>query len=261
MDNGTPNQPPPTVVAMSPTIGQWVAAMAKAQRKIQNPERNRKVTVRTKAGATYEFAYATLDAILDHARPILAENEIVVLGGTRSGQGWVEVSTMLAHSSGEWMENSIRVAVAAGIQELGGQITYLRRYTLCSLLGIAAEEDDDANAAAGNSATPKRQETDVPRDTKVERDPIPAGIPAWQGRIVNIKAKGGTNKQTGKEWTKYTLVGADGEEFDTFSASAKQVVVDGGKEIEYQITYEETKFGKTIQEIRPLADQDGEIPF
>lgn len=262
MENGT-QQPPPTVVRMSPTIGQLVAALAKAQRKLQNPERNRTVQVRTKQGGTYEFAYATLDAILDHARPILAENEIALLQGVQSVQGAIAISSLLGHVSGEWVESVVRFPSPTGPQEIGSLITYGRRYTLTGLLGIAAEEDDDANSAAGNAATTKRQE--APGDTRVERDPIPAGIPAWQGKLVRMTSKG-FKKKDGSDGTRWTFHGADGESFNTFSGSIARLVKESGKDAEFQIVYSESKYGKDIEEIKPLQAEppysdDGEPPF
>jgi len=262
MENGTPKATEANI-RMSPTIGAIVAALAKAQRKLINPERNRSVTVRTKTGGSYEFSYATLDAILDQARPILVAEEIALLQGVQSGQNAIAVSTMLAHSSGEWVESTVRFPAPSGPQEVGSLITYGRRYTLTGLLGIAAEEDDDANSAAGNSATDvaKARPKGEPR---VVRDPVPEGIPAWQGTVVNFKRASGQNKTTGKEWTRYTLVGSDGEEFSTFSESAMKVAKNAPRGVEFQVVYEEDpKYKtKTIVEIKPLdAPDDDEIAF
>jgi hypothetical protein len=239
---------------MSPTIGSLVAALAKAQAKLQNPERNREVSVRMKTGGTYKFAYATLDAILAHARPILAAEEIALLGGIQQSDKGITISTMLAHSSGEWVESSVRFLAAVGTQETGGLITYGRRYTLCGLLGIAAEEDDDANAASGNTA--EERPAAAKSEPKVEREPIPADIPAWEGKIARMNQK--TGEKNGKPWTRYTLVGADGDEFTTFSDSAVELVKKN-KDSFFQITYLQTKFGRDLQEIRIVADD--EPPF
>src|SRR5690625_3443806 len=58
---------------------------------------------------------------------------------------------MLFHSSGEWMQSDpLKMPANPSIQDMGGQITYMKRYSLSALLGIATEKDDDANGASGN---------------------------------------------------------------------------------------------------------------
>ena len=247
-----------SVLTHSPTLGKVAAALSKAQATMTNPERNRTVDVRTREGGSYSFAYATLDSILDMARPILAAHEIALIQGVATNGKGLTVSSMLAHSSGEWVESAVTFPTAARPQDTGSLITYGRRYTLTGLLGIAAEEDDDANVASGNAVA------DSSAKRALEAAPaIPKDIPAWQGKIVNLKHVIGTNKKTGKEWTKYTLSGADGETFQTFSQSVKDLIVKYGREGDYLITYTEGQYGKTIEEIKPLpADpNEPEIPF
>ncbi len=61
--------------------------------------------------------------------------------------------TSLLHSSGAILSGRTPIPAAEGVQAYGSAITYLRRYSIQALLGIAAEEDDDGNAASGNRAT------------------------------------------------------------------------------------------------------------
>jgi len=65
-----------------------------------------------------------------------------------------KLMTILTHKSGQWFrsETDIRIAPNANYQELGSAITYLKRYSLCAILGIVADADDDANLACGNPA-------------------------------------------------------------------------------------------------------------
>jgi hypothetical protein len=68
------------------------------------------------------------------------------------------LDTRLAHKSGQWIEAEYPVcAFPAKQQEMGSALTYSRRYSLFSLVGIAGEEDDDGNAAVTATQAPKRE--------------------------------------------------------------------------------------------------------
>lgn len=143
----------------SEQIGELAAALAMAQAEISCPEKNRTVKVRAKSGARYDFRYTTLDQVIETVRPALTANALwfTQLLGT---DGWLEegkhayrLRTILMHSSGQWLGTDTPVPVEeSGIQSLGSAVTYIRRYALCGILGITAEEDDDANSSAGNEA-------------------------------------------------------------------------------------------------------------
>jgi len=143
----------------SENIADLAAALAKAQGVFVNPPRNREVKVKTKAGDTYTFAYATLDGIMDMVRGPLAANGLALVHSLGQDEQGPICETRLIHASGQWMGTWVPVIVADGAnaQGWGGAITYARRYGLCSLLSIAADEDDDANGACGNvaSASPR----------------------------------------------------------------------------------------------------------
>lgn len=140
---------PAVTLLWSATIGKLAAALAKAQASFGPIERNR--TVKT---GTYNFDYAPLDTILEAVRPALAANELAltqVIVPSTAGMG---LRTLLLHSSGEWLAGEVSLGQRpAKAQELGSLLTYMRRYSIVSILGVAAEEDDDANAADGNAAT------------------------------------------------------------------------------------------------------------
>ena len=136
----------------SDTIGRIAQALAKAQGEFVNPVRNRTVTVKSDR-ESYEFAYATFDTILDMARPVLARHGLAFMQTVSRDGTAVRVTTRLLHASGEWVEDAVAApAERAGLQALGSATTYLKRYALTAMLGIAADEDDDANAAEGNHA-------------------------------------------------------------------------------------------------------------
>jgi hypothetical protein len=146
-------------------IASIAEALAAAQAEIQNPHKNREVTVRPREGAPYSFSYATLDGILDGVRPILAKHGIaivqtmVLIGDNKTPA----MRTTLLHKSGESIGTDVPMTIERnGNQALGSAMTYARRYGLIGLLAIAADEDDDGNSADGNSVEARRERGPAP---------------------------------------------------------------------------------------------------
>jgi hypothetical protein len=137
-------------------VGPLAAALAKAQMQFPPITRDKTVTVQTKTGGSYSFKYAPLDSILGAVRGPLSANGLVLVQMLDSG-GLV---TTLIHESGASLSGRVDLPQTADIQGLGSAITYLRRYAIQAVLGIAAEEDDDGNRAAGNRIVPDVQRGD-----------------------------------------------------------------------------------------------------
>ena len=141
--------------------GPLALALAKAQAAFPAIARDRTVKVQTRTGGSYTFNYAPLDTILAAVRGPLAANELAIsqlIDGT-------DLVTMLLHSSGASLSGRAGLPQNGTVQELGSAITYLRRYSLQAILGIASEEDDDGNAASGNRADT------APRNDQERRQP------------------------------------------------------------------------------------------
>lgn len=142
-----------TVVEPRP-INELVLALAQAQAQLSAAPRNREVEVNTKSGHKYKFKYATLDAIIEHVRKPLTDNGLWFTQTLEDAGGRYRLITTLFHSSGQYLSSATPLLVSGGgNQEFGSALTYMRRYALSAILGIAADEDDDANAADGNSIT------------------------------------------------------------------------------------------------------------
>ena len=103
--------------------------------------------------------YASLSALLDCVKGPLQENGIMLLQPAYENQESATVKTILIHvDTGEWVLAGLNIPIGRGnnaAQAMGSAITYGRRYSLSSLLGIAAEEDTDGNQAG--SPGPSRQ--------------------------------------------------------------------------------------------------------
>ncbi len=147
-------------------IAQIAAALVRAQAALNSPPRNREVLVRTKAGGTYTFRYATLDKIMETIRAALGGNGLCVLQPIVSTQRGPVLVTRLLHESGQWMECEIPLpTLGDSLQDFGSAVSYVRRYAVSAMLNITADEDDDGNAATGNHVA------DAPRRDDGRRGP------------------------------------------------------------------------------------------
>jgi hypothetical protein len=134
-----------------PRSSETVAALAKAQAELINPEKSLTATIRTGRPGERErsFRYAPLSSGLDIVRKTLGQHEIATLQTTAIDQtaGMVNLTTTLAHASGEWIASDwpiCPIAETANPQRMGAALTYARRYALFTLVGIAGEDDLDA---------------------------------------------------------------------------------------------------------------------
>src|SRR5277367_2747829 len=135
----------------SPSIASLAAALAKAQAELVNPEKSLTATIRSDEPGRAErtFRYASLSSGLDIVRKTLGQHEIATVQTTAIDQaaGTVNLTTVLAHASGEWIASDwpvCAVADTASPRRMGAALTYARRYALFTLVGIAGEDDVDA---------------------------------------------------------------------------------------------------------------------
>jgi ERF superfamily protein len=135
----------------SPSIGSLAAALAKAQSELVNPEKSLAATIRSEGvgGTKQTFRYAPLSSGLDIVRKTLGQHEIATVQTTSVDQaaGIVSLTTVLAHSSGEWIASDWPICAVrdtATPHRMGAALTYARRYALFTLVGIAGEDDLDA---------------------------------------------------------------------------------------------------------------------
>jgi hypothetical protein len=130
---------------MSETLGrepvnELMAALAKAQGEMSNAPFDA-------TNPHFKSKYATLASIRDATVPHLAKYGLSIHQVTKlNGDGMV-LATRLAHSSGQWIESVYPLPNSSKPHEMGSAITYARRYSWAAITGIAAEEDEDGNAA------------------------------------------------------------------------------------------------------------------
>jgi hypothetical protein len=135
----------------SESIAALAAALAKAQIELSNPEKSLVGTIEARAGEGGQrlFRYAPLSSGLEIVRKTLGQHEIATVQTTAIDQsaGTVNLTTMLAHASGEWIASDWPVCAisdTATPHRMGAALTYARRYALFTLVGIAGEDDLDA---------------------------------------------------------------------------------------------------------------------
>jgi hypothetical protein len=135
----------------SELIGTLAAALAKAQAELTNPEKSLDGTIRSPfpREADRTFRYAPLSSGLDIVRKSLGRHEIATIQSTDIDReaGLLRLTTILAHSSGEWISSEwpvCQIADVSSAQRMGAALTYARRYALFTLVGIAGEDDLDA---------------------------------------------------------------------------------------------------------------------
>lgn len=152
----------------SDSIQEIGTALAKAQGEMENLEKSGKnPAFKNEGGAR---PYSTLSNVLDEVRPKLSKHGIAILQVPTNGDdGSVGIVTRLIHSSGQWMEGTLFVKPAQfTAQGVGSVLTYLRRYTLMAMAGVAPDDDD------GNAASIEQPANRVPTNRTV-----PASAPAW----------------------------------------------------------------------------------
>jgi hypothetical protein len=131
----------------SESIASLSAALAKAQGQIEGAKKDSN-------NSHFKAQYADLASVWDACRKALSANGLAVVQiPGRSGED-VTVTTTLTHSSGEWISGIVYARpMKADAQGIGSVITYLRRYSLAAMVGVAPE-DDDGNAASGRDDKP-----------------------------------------------------------------------------------------------------------
>lgn len=129
----------------SESLKDLATALAAAQGEMENADKNA-------ANPHFKSRYADLAEILNTVRPTLAKHGLSVTQLPRYEDGVVTVDTMLLHTSGEWLAGETSAPCGKlDPQGVGSATTYLRRYSLAAICGIAQEDDDAQGVPAGQA--------------------------------------------------------------------------------------------------------------
>lgn len=104
----------------------------------------------------FKSKYAGLPSVLEVVLPILIKNELLLTQSPITEGDRIGVETTITHSSGEFITSKFTMNLAKNDpQGAGSAITYARRYSLVSILGLNVDDDDDGNVASGKEITYK----------------------------------------------------------------------------------------------------------
>jgi hypothetical protein len=132
----------------SPEINELSKALTNFQKVAPKIEKTKtgKIKGSGKNGAyEYDYQYADLASIWDKIRGSLADNALSIIQSPTVLNAEPALTTVLAHESGQWVEDTMPLKITQDTpQGQGSAITYARRYALSAMLGIVADNDNDA---------------------------------------------------------------------------------------------------------------------
>lgn len=149
------------------SIKALLESMAKAQAEY---------TTLPKDKAGYGYNYTDLDTVISYIRPIMAKHNLAFMQTLTTLEGNTPaITTRIFHTTGEWIEDTtplppVQLAKGNAAQNLGAAITYMKRYTLCAMLGISSDEDADGKVTPSET---RGNNSDVPAQKKSENKNAP----------------------------------------------------------------------------------------
>jgi ERF superfamily len=185
----------------SENVAAIATALAKAQTELSNPEKSMIGTVYNyRSESPQNFRYASLSSGLDIIRKALGGQQIAIAQTTDIDRinGTVNLTTVLLHTSGEWISSDwsvCQLSETSAPRLMGAALTYARRYALFSMVGIAGEDDLDAPHFANEPPqSDKPAEAGVTPSSSPESSSAPStqlrsGNPA--SPVVREKLRGG----------------------------------------------------------------------
>jgi hypothetical protein len=156
------------------------AALAAVQAKLPEIRKGETATVPTKAGGTFRYSYASLGDVSLAILPLLGAAGLCwMTRPTVNEAGRLTLAYELRHTSGESVSGEYPLSPGTP-QEVGGQITYFRRYLLCAVTGVAPDGDDDDGAVASKVTTRDsfRDAWDSATPARTRQAPAAAAAPA-----------------------------------------------------------------------------------
>ena len=133
-----------TTFKKSETITNLAKAMMEFQKEVKAVQKNGE-------NPHFKSSFATLDDIVAAIKEPMAKAK---LSYVQMPTGENQLVTILMHETGEYMESTVKMKPTKDDpQGQGSAITYMRRYSLSAMLGLATEEDDDGNGASAAAKT------------------------------------------------------------------------------------------------------------
>jgi len=212
-------------------IGKLALALSKAQGEMGHAAKDA-------MNPHFKAKYADLASVISACREVLAKNELAILQPVSADGNKVSVKTILAHSSGEFIEETLTLtAKDASPQSLGSAISYGRRYGMASMLGITAD-DDDGNAAslpAEKQAAPVKKQNPTSSQSSSTAPSVETEVMQMQTLCKSLGASGAadinvllgafTGGAEGDQWKEYKGMKPDEQQkvLDGMKAWAKSL--------------------------------------
>ena len=176
----------------SESIKEIATALSKVQGQLTH-------AVKDSANPFFKSKYADLGSVWDSCRKLLADNGLSVMQFPGDYvEGNISLTTMLTHSSGEWISHSMSLPVSKpDAQGAGSAITYMRRYALAAVVGIYQADDD------GNEAVKPVAKVEVKAEVKpVSKDVIDTSHKALAKALIDFGALCDTFTELASLWKK-----------------------------------------------------------
>jgi len=213
----------------SESIDQIGAALAKAQGALSNVAKGK-----TAKAGKYSYSYANIADVLEVVREAASSNGLAYVQSAEPVDNLLRMTCRLIHDSGQWIE--VYTSASPGDwspQSVGSCETYLRRYQLIKVFGVAAEDDDGAKAQQSRQVAPARHVAPA-RDQRhsAHKADIDSKTRALWARVGNAaKAQGLTRDVDGKVKGDYRAlaakVGVDlPQRFSDINGSHLQAILD-----------------------------------
>jgi len=188
----------------SESIKELAGALAKAQSEIHGASKDGKNT-------HFNAKYATLASTWEACREPLTKNNLAVIQTTSMVDNELVLVTTLVHSSGEWVKGVMPVRSARpDMQSLGSALSYSRRYSLGSMVGVAAVDDDGEASVGRDVPVEVKKEAPkafaAPKDVQ-ERNAYKFNKGPWQGKTFSEIAFG----EEAQQFKKYLKLMVEGE--------------------------------------------------
>ncbi|EMO53915.1 ERF family protein [Leptospira noguchii] len=160
-----------TTAIHSEQINEIAKALSNAQGEFPDIPKSKTVMVNSREGKpSYSYKYADLADIITAVRSVLQKSGLAVSQVVTGGHTGNLVTTILMHESGQFLRSEIAIDKYSNMQQLGSALTYIRRYAYCGILGIQADEDDDAQNLNGSKSN-KQQNQKTPPSSGKEAPP------------------------------------------------------------------------------------------
>lgn len=229
----------------------WNQAMADFQRTCPRIKKGSSARIRTRSGGQYGYSYASLDEIMSTILPVMGPLGLSVSWRCRMEPQQVVANCRVSHVLGHF-EESGEIAMPIVIEDFGANpaqrvgiaSTYGKRYALLAIIGLAPEDDADADPTnlppedREGSDSFRREEAIGTTSRPRAAEPAPSSG-TWTGKILEVGMK--PWKSGGKEGKVFIVKCEGGKQFGTYSdtfADAAGSIRKSGKdaEIEWRLT-------------------------